>query len=98
MPRQLRIEDPGATYHVMARGNRREIIFRDDRDSKAFLEPLEMACERAGWQIHAFVLMGNHCQVVIHTPEPDLVEGMKWLQNAYTPPVPISSGLPRSKG
>lgn len=35
MPRPLRIQYPGATYHIMARGNRREKIFRDDIDSRA---------------------------------------------------------------
>ena len=49
--------------------------------AKAFLERLEMACQRTGWQIHAFVLTRNHYHVVLHTPEPNLVEGMKWLQN-----------------
>ena len=57
MPRQLSIEYPGATCHVMNRGNRREIIVRDDQYSKAFLERLEMACQRNRWQIHVFVLM-----------------------------------------
>lgn len=84
MPRQPRIEYPGATYHVMARGNRRERIFRDDGDSQAFLDRLDKACQRTGWMIRAFVLMGNHYHLVVHTPEPNLVDGMRWLQNAYT--------------
>lgn len=84
MPRALRIQYPGATYHVMARGNRRESIFRDDRDSRAFIERLGIACRRTGWEIRAFVLMGNHYHLVVHTPEANLVDGMRWLQNAYT--------------
>ena len=68
----------------MARGNRREIIFRDDKDSQAFLDRLGKACQRTGWEIRAFVLMSNHYHLVVHTPEPNLVDGMKWLQNAYT--------------
>ncbi|MCB1232373.1 MAG: transposase [Verrucomicrobiae bacterium] len=84
MPRALRIQYPGATYHVMARGNRREAIFRDDRDFQAFLDRLDTACRRTGWEIRAFVLMGNHYHLVVHTPEANLVEGMRWLQNAYT--------------
>lgn len=84
MPRQLRIQYPGATYHVMARGNRRETIFRDDTDSQAFLRRLDKACQRTGWQIRAFVLMSNHYHLAVHTPEGNLVDGMKWLQNAYS--------------
>ena len=84
MPRSLRIQYPGATYHVMARGNRREAIFRDERDSQAFLDRLGTACQRTGWEIRAFVLMGNHYHLVVHTPEANLVDGMRWLQNAYT--------------
>jgi len=84
MARQIRIQYPGATYHVMARGNRRESIFHDDRDCEAFLERLGKACQRTGWEIRAFVLMGNHYHLVVHTPKPNLVDGMKWLQNAYS--------------
>jgi putative transposase len=84
MPRQLRIEYPGATYHVMARGNRRNAIFRDDQDCEAFLGRLDTACGKTGWEVRAFVLMGNHYHLVLHTPKGNLVEGMKWLQNAYT--------------
>jgi REP element-mobilizing transposase RayT len=60
MPRQHRIQYPGATYHVMARGNRRETIFRGDQDCRAFLDRLDTACGRTGWEIRAFVLMNNH--------------------------------------
>jgi REP element-mobilizing transposase RayT len=93
MPRQLRIQYPGATYHVMARGNRRENIFRDDKDSKAFIDRLNTAFQRTGWQIRAFVLMNNHYHLVLHTPEANLVDGMKWLQNAYTRYFNIRHGL-----
>ena len=84
MARSIRIEYEGAFYHVMARGNRREPIFRDDDDRRFFLQTLSEACERTGWQIHAWVLMGNHYHVCIETPEPNLVAGMGWLQNTYT--------------
>lgn len=84
MPRQLRIQYEHATYHVLARGNRREAIFRDNRDRKEFLRRLETVCGKTGWSIRAYVLMGNHYHLVIHTPQPNLVEGMKWLQNADT--------------
>jgi putative transposase len=84
MPRSIRIEHPGALYHVMARGNRRERIYRDDDDRRFFLSTMGEACERTGWRVHAWVLMGNHYHLLIQTPEPNLVDGMKWLQNTYT--------------
>ena len=84
MARGIRIEFPGAFYHVMARGNRREDIFYDDGDRRFFIKTLSDACERTGWKVHAWVLMNNHYHLLIETREPNLVEGMKWLQNTYT--------------
>ena len=84
MARSIRIEIAGGFYHVMARGNRREKIFADDDDRRFFLKTLSEACGMTGWRVHAWVLMGNHYHLFIETPEPNLVEGMKWLQNAYT--------------
>ena len=60
MPRPLRIEYPGAIYHVMNRGDRREEIFSDDEDRKSFLQTLAQSCRRTDWQAHAWCLMGNH--------------------------------------
>ena len=59
MARPLRIQYPGAVYHVMARGNHGQEIFKDDRDRQCFLEALGEACEKTGWAIHAYVLMGT---------------------------------------
>jgi len=59
MPRSLRIEFPGAIYHVMSRGDRRENIYLDD-DRQEFIKTLAEACLKTGWQIHAFCLVGNH--------------------------------------
>jgi REP element-mobilizing transposase RayT len=84
MARKLRLEYPGAIYHVMNRGDRREAIFRDDEDRKLFLETLGQACEKTGWQIHAWCLMPNHFHLVIETPRGNLVAGMKWFLGAYT--------------
>ena len=84
MARSIRIEIAGALYHVLARGNRRESIYRDDDDWRFFLKTLAEACEMTGWRVHAWVLMGNHYHLLIQTPEPNLVAGMKWLQNTYT--------------
>ena len=84
MPRQVRIEFPGATYHVMCRGDRREAIFEDDTDRECFIETLSEAVQRAGWRLHAYVLMGNHYHLLLETPEPNLVRGMTWFQTTYT--------------
>ena len=84
MPRSLRLEFPGAFYHVMARGNRRETIFHDDDDRRFFLATLSEACAMTGWRVHAWVLMGNHYHLFIETPEANLVAGMSWLQNTVT--------------
>jgi putative transposase len=68
----------------MNRGDRREPIFADDHDRYKFLETLGQTCEKTGWQIHAFCLMSNHFHLVIETPQPNLVLGMKWLLGTYT--------------
>ena len=84
MPRQLRVQYPGAIYHVMNRGDRREAIFNDDKDHRLFLETLSQACEKTGWQVHAWCLMDNHFHLVIETPQPNLVAVMKWFLGTYT--------------
>ena len=84
MPRQIRIEFPGALYHVMARGDRREPIFLDDEDCRSFLKVLAEASHKMGWCIHAYALMVNHYHLIIETPEPNLVKGMTWVQSTYT--------------
>jgi REP element-mobilizing transposase RayT len=84
MARKLRVEYPGALYHVMNRGDRREPIFKDDRDRELFLETLGEACAKTAWQVHALCLMPNHFHLVIETPRGNLVAGMKWLLGTYT--------------
>ncbi|MCX6885229.1 MAG: transposase [Verrucomicrobia bacterium] len=84
MPRSVRIEYPGAIYHVLNRGDRREDIFRDDSDHQRFLATLEEACLKTGWQVHAYCLMRNHFHLVLETPQPNLVAGMKWFLGVYT--------------
>jgi len=84
MSRSVRLEFEGAFYHVMARGNRRAAIFVDDQDRRFFLKCLADVCEKTGWRVHAWVLMGNHYHLFIQTPEANLVEGMKWFQNTVT--------------
>jgi putative transposase len=84
MARKLRVEYPGAIYHVMNRGDRREPIFRDDADRERFVQTLGQACERSGWQAHAYCLMSDHFHLVVETPQPTLVAGMKWFLGTYT--------------
>jgi len=84
MSRKLRIEYPGAMYHVMSRGDRRERIFLDDVDRQDFIKTLAEACQKTNWQVHAYCLMPNHYHLVLETPEPNLVAGMAWLQSTCT--------------
>src|SRR6266446_3151208 len=84
MPRKLRVEYPGAIYHVMSRGDRCEAIFLDDVDRQDYLKTLAEGCLKTGWQVHAYCLMKNHFHLVLETPNANLVEGMRWLLSAYT--------------
>ena len=84
MPRKLRLQYPGAMYHVMSRGNRCGKIFLDDVDRQDFLKTLAEACQKTGWQVHAYCLMRNHFHMVLETPNANLVEGMRWFLSAYT--------------
>ena len=84
MPRKLRVQYAGAIYHVMNRGDRREPIFLDDQDRRRFLETLAEACQKTGWQVHAYCLMPNHFHLVVETPQANLVPGMKWFLGTYT--------------
>jgi REP element-mobilizing transposase RayT len=84
MPRKLRLEYEGAIYHVMNRGDRREAIFKDDKDRECFLETLSECCGKTDWEVHALCLMGNHFHLVVETPKANLVAGMKWFLGTYT--------------
>ena len=79
-----RVEYPGAIYHVMNRGDRREPIFKDDVDHRRFLDTLGEACEKSDWQVLAHCLMPNHFHLVVETPQGNLVAGMKWFLGTYT--------------
>jgi putative transposase len=84
MTRPIRIEFPGAVYHIAARGNDRRPIFRDDWDRKLFLDVLARAVARWNWICHAYCLMGNHYHLVVETPEPTLSRGMRQVNGEYT--------------
>ncbi len=81
MARKLRIEYPGALYHVINRGNYRRDVFESAGAAEAFVTALREAVEQYGWRVHAYVVMRNHYHVALETPQPNLVEGMHWLQS-----------------
>ena len=83
MARKVRVEYAGAFYHVINRGNYRSWIFETEGARKSFLKCLTEVCESKGWRIHAWCLMSNHYHLLIETPEPNLVMGMRWLQSTF---------------
>lgn len=68
----------------MCRGNRGAKVFGDERDRNIYLDTLGEAIERTGWHVHAWVLMSTHYHLLVETPEPNLVDGMKWFQGTFT--------------
>ena len=84
MPRKLRVEYPGAIYHVMSRGNGKQDIFLGDVDRHDFVKSVAEVCEKTGFQVHAYCLMSNHFHLVVETPDANLVAGMSWLLSAYS--------------
>ena len=83
MPRRLRLQYPDAIYHVMARGNGRQKIVRDDADRDRLQEHLGRAALRCCWRIYAFALMSNHLHIVLKTPQPNLARGMQAFLSGY---------------
>jgi REP element-mobilizing transposase RayT len=67
MSRPLRIEFPGALYHVTSRGDRREAICLDDIDRQALVDVLAQALGRFDAVALAYCLMDNHYHFVLHT-------------------------------
>lgn len=84
MARPLRLEFPGAVYHITARGNRKNSIFVDDDDRHCFLSVLTETIDRYNWLCHAYCLMDNHYHLLIETPDPTLSMGMRQLNGVYT--------------
>jgi len=82
--RPLRIEYPGAFYHVTARGNERKDIFRDERDRERFLDYLETAVVRYKAVTHAYCLMNNHYHLLLSTPASNLSQIVRHINGAYT--------------
>ena len=84
MARKPRVEYAGAFYHVICRGNQRQVIFRSDADRKYYLEQLEQYRQRYGFRVYAYVLMSNHVHLLIQTGEAALSRIMQGLQLKYT--------------
>ncbi len=84
MARPLRIEITGGLYHVTSRGDRRETIYRDDRDRTDWLDLLGKVCARFNWRCHAYCEMTNHYHIVVETPDANLSKGMRQLNGVYT--------------
>lgn len=84
MSRPLRIEFPGAIYHVTSRGNARQSIYEDNKDCHRFLELLVHEINQQRWYCYAYCLMGNHYHLLIETPEAKLRSGMARLNGMYS--------------
>ena len=84
MSRPLRIEYPGAVYHVTSRGNEKKPVFRDDTDRQNFLNTIQHVNKRYNWICHAYCLMTNHYHLLIETPDGNLSLGMRQLNGVYT--------------
>ena len=83
MARPLRIQYPGAIYHVMSRGNDRQKLFHGDDDYQRMFDGLEKTVDRTGWEVFAFVWMPNHIHLFFRTPQPNLSKGMQYLLSGY---------------
>jgi len=84
MARPLRIEFPGAVYHITSRVNEKKKIFRDDQDHSTFLTILHRVVVRYNWLCHAYCLMNNHYHLLVETPEGTLSIGMRQINGVYT--------------
>jgi REP element-mobilizing transposase RayT len=80
----LRVEYPGAVYHVTSRGNAGQAIFLADEDREAFLSTFGLVVSRHGWLCHAYCLMDNHYHLLLETPDATLSQGMRQLNGLYT--------------
>jgi len=83
MARPLRIEYPGAFYHVLNRGNAGERLFLKTGEKEKFLEYIGKAVERFSIRVHAYCLMANHYHLLIETPRSNLSAAIQWLNVSY---------------
>lgn len=84
MARPIRIEYPGAIYHITSRGNAQLPIYEINHDRKIFLGVLGEVVDRYNWLCHAYCLMDNHYHLLVETPDGNLSLGMRHLNGVYT--------------
>jgi REP element-mobilizing transposase RayT len=84
MARPIRIQYPGAFYHIMSRGSDRLNIFNDSLDYQDFLLVFFDTIKRYNWTCYAYCLMPNHYHLLIKTNEANLSLGMRQLNGVYT--------------
>ena len=84
MSRPLRIEYPGAFYHIMNRGADRIDVFHDPEFFRLFLDIISEANEKYELEIHSYCLMNNHYHLLIKTPQSNLSKIMKFINGVYT--------------
>jgi REP-associated tyrosine transposase len=84
LSRQLRIEYPGAFYHVTSRGNEKQVIFGTDGDRHYFIKCLRAAYDKFGSIIHVYCLMNNHYHLLIETPMGNLSSVLHLINTSYT--------------
>lgn len=84
MSRPVRIEFPGASYHVTSRGRKGHTVFSDDEDRAVFLNVVDNVVERFGWLVHSYTLMDDHYHLVVEVPQANLSKGMRQLNGVYT--------------
>jgi len=84
MARPLRIEYPGAVYHITCRGNEKKDIFRDNLDRESFLDILIQSQKIYSIRLFAYVLMDNHFHFLIETPLGNLGHFMRRFNITYT--------------
>lgn len=83
MGRPLRIAIPGMAYHVMARGNERKNIFRQDGDYKKLLSIINDAVDKYTFKLYAYTLMSNHYHILIKLEQPNLSAIMQYINTRY---------------
>ena len=84
MTRPLRIEFPGALYHITSRGDRKVDIYLDDTDRRVWLQTLAEVCAKWNYRVHAFCQMSNHYHLLLETVDGNLSEGMRQLNGVYS--------------
>src|SRR5947207_10831450 len=84
MARPMRINRPGAWFHVTGRASERKNLFREDRDRRHWQELLPDFVHTFRLRLHAYVLMENHYHLLLETTEGNLSRAMQWLQTSYS--------------